>query len=147
MKRLFYLMALALLCVTSAFAQVITVSTMTTGLNRPVVITNSGLPGDDRIFVVEKVGRIRIIDRNTGVMNPVSFLNITSRVKSSGNEQGLLGLAFHPDYANNGYFYVHYTNYNGPAGNEVIARYQVSSFADTAMVNSEQIMLEVWDPY
>jgi hypothetical protein len=66
-------------------------------------------------------------------MNPVSFLDITSRVKSSGNEQGLLGLAFHPDYANNGYFFVHYTNYNGPAGNEVIARYQVSAFADTAL--------------
>src|SRR5678816_3714017 len=116
MKRLFYLPVVAVLLVTSAFAQVITVSTMTTGLNRPVVITNSGLSGDDRLFVIEKVGRIRIIDRNTGVMNPVSFLNIISRVKSSGNEQGLLGLAFHPDYANNGYFFVHYTNYNGPFG-------------------------------
>jgi glucose/arabinose dehydrogenase len=147
MKRHFYLMAVVALLVNSAFSQVITVSTMTTGLNRPVVITNSGLPGDDRLFVIEKVGRIRIIDRNSGVMNPVSFLNITSRVKSTGNEQGLLGLAFHPDYANNGYFYVHYTNYNGPVGNEVIARYQVSSFADTAMVNSEQILMEVWDPY
>jgi len=102
MKRHFYLMAAVTLLVTSAFAQVVTVSTLTTGLVRPICVTNSGLPNDNRIFVVEKVGRIRIIDRNTGVMNPANFLNITSLVKSSGNEQGLLGLAFHPDYANIG---------------------------------------------
>src|SRR5258705_1185056 len=146
MKRHFYFLAAAVLFVTSAFAQVITVSTMTTGLSRPVVITNSGLSGDDRIFVVEKVGRIRIIDRNTGVMNPVSFLNITSRVRSSGNEQGLLGLAFHPDYATNGYFYVFYTTYNGVNGDNVVARYQVSTFADTAMTNSGQVLLTIYKP-
>lgn len=128
----------------SITAQVVTVSTLTTGLVRPVCVTNSGLPNDNRLFVIEKVGRIRIIDRTSGVMNPVSFLDISSRIYSSGNEQGLLGLTFHPNYAVNGYFYVNYINLSQ---NTVIARYQVSSFADTAMVNSEAIMMTVAQPY
>lgn len=147
MKKYVYSILAIALFVSSTYAQVITVSTFTSGLSRPVCATNSGLPNDNRIFVIEKVGRIRIIDRTTGVMNPTPFLNISSIVKSAGNEQGLLGLAFHPDYANNGYFFIHYTNYNGPAGNEVIARYQVSSFADTALTNSGQTLLEIYDPY
>jgi glucose/arabinose dehydrogenase len=128
---------------TNTFAQVITVSTLSTGFTRPVCIQNSGLPNDDRLFIIEKVGRIRIINRITGAVTVTPFLNITSRVGSSGNEQGLLGLAFHPDYATNGYFYVDYTNLSGST---VIARYQVSSFADTAMVNSQQIMMTIYQP-
>lgn len=144
MKK-YVLPALIVLFLTiSVTAQVVTVSTLTTGLVRPVCITNSGLPNDNRLFVIEKVGRIRIINRTTGVMNSVSFLDISSRIYSSGNEQGLLGLTFHPNYAVNGYFYVNYINLSQ---NTVIARYQVSSFADTAMFNSEAIMMTVAQPY
>src|SRR5436190_21946411 len=122
LKRFYSFVAICLVA-GNAYAQVITVSSMTTGLVRPVCITHSGVAGDNRLFVIEKVGRIRIVDRVSGTLNPVNFLNIASKILSSGNEQGLLGLAFHPDYATNGYFFVNYTNLGG---HTVIARYQVS---------------------
>jgi glucose/arabinose dehydrogenase len=143
MKKIFLAIICAALFFSNTFSQVITVSALSTGFTRPVCIQNSGMPNDDRLFVIEKAGRIRIIDRVTGTVTVTPFLNITSRVGSSGNEQGLLGLAFHPDYANNGYFYVDYTNLSGRT---IIARYQVSSFPDTAMVNSEQIMMTIYQP-
>jgi len=144
----FLLFALAFIfSMNDADAQTLTVSTFTTGLNRPVSITNSGLPNDNRIFVCEKVGRIRIINRNTGVMNVTPFLNITSLVYSSGNEQGLLGLAFHPDYANNGYFYIFYNHRAGSTDYTRLVRYQVSAFADTAMINSAKVMMTVYHPF
>lgn len=94
------------------------------GLNRPVGITHAG---DERLFIVEKPGRIRIFDGSSLLATP--FLDIESLVDDTNNEQGLLGLAFHPDYANNGYFYVNYTY--DPAGSGLdrtrIARYQVNA--------------------
>ena len=69
------------------------------GLSIPIYMTHAG---DDRIFIVEKAGRIKIL--NNGKIQDTVFLNITSKVNSRGNEQGLLGLAFHPDFKNNGYF-------------------------------------------
>src|SRR5437764_9739839 len=128
MKKLFILIS-ALLFITNAFSQVITVSILATGFTRPDCIQWSGLPNDDRLFVIEKPGRIRIINRLTGAVTATPFLNITSIVNSTGNEEGLLGLAFDPHYASNGYFYVDYII---PGGNIVIARYQVSAFPDTA---------------
>jgi glucose/arabinose dehydrogenase len=80
------------------------------GLNRPVFVTHA--PGDPaRLFIVEQRGVIKILDLNTLVINPTPFLDIDALVPNiSGNdERGLLGLAFHPNYANNGFFYVYYT--------------------------------------
>ncbi|MCB0567860.1 MAG: PQQ-dependent sugar dehydrogenase, partial [Phaeodactylibacter sp.] len=65
------------------------------GFSLPVDITHAG---DSRLFIVEKAGRIRIIDDN-GATLPQPFLDITGRVNSQASERGLLGLAFHPDYA------------------------------------------------
>jgi len=76
------------------------------GLSTPVVVTNAG-DGSNRLFIVEKAGRIRIVEN--GTLLPTPFLDITTVVNSGGNEQGLLGLAFDPDYAANGDFYVYYT--------------------------------------
>src|SRR5215203_4771082 len=74
------------------------------GLAEPVFATAP--PGDvGRLFIVEKGGRIQILDLATGAMLAAPFLDITSEVNPFG-EQGLLGLAFHPDYATNGLFYV-----------------------------------------
>ncbi|MCA9278982.1 MAG: PQQ-dependent sugar dehydrogenase [Phycisphaeraceae bacterium] len=89
--------------------------------SRPVVATHA--PGDmDRLFVVEQhTGRIEILDLNSGTVLPTPFLTISGL--STGNEQGLLGLAFHPDYAANGYFYVNYT----ASGQTFIRRYSVSA--------------------
>ena len=86
------------------------------GFNSPVDIANAG---DSRLFIVERTGYIRIL--NTDGTSSL-FLDIDAKVKSSGGEQGLLGLAFDPNYAANGYFYVNYTNNTG-TGNTVVARY------------------------
>ncbi|HOZ52688.1 MAG TPA: PQQ-dependent sugar dehydrogenase, partial [Chitinophagaceae bacterium] len=147
MKK-YILLSLLLACtLVEANSQTLTVSTFTTGLTRPVSITNTGLPNDNRIFVCEKIGRIRLVDRNTGTLNPTPFLNISSLVYSTGNEQGLLGLAFHPNYASNGFFYVFYNHRVGSINYTRLARYQVSAFADSAMINSGQVMMTVYHPF
>lgn len=79
------------------------------GFSSPTVIANCG---DTRLFVGEKNGYIYIIDAN-GNKLATPFLNIDAQVGSSGNEQGLLGLCFHPNYTSNGYFYVYFTDNNG----------------------------------
>ncbi len=75
-------------------------------------------PGDPRLFIVQQSGRILIL--KNGRLLPTPFLNLAGRI-SSGTEQGLLGLAFHPDYARNGRFYVDYTN---RAGNTRVVEYR-----------------------
>lgn len=111
-----------------------------TGLVKPTVITHCK---DSRLFVVEQDGRIRIIRNNTLVVTP--FLDINSIVGSSGNEQGLLGLAFHPNYKTNGLLYVNYTN---NSGNTVIARYTVDpADSNKALSSSAQILMTIPQPY
>lgn len=90
------------------------------GLERPVDLTSPA--GDARLFVVEQPGRIRIL--RDGNLLPEPFLDIVSRVESGGNEQGLLGLAFHPDFATNGYFFVNFTSRDG--GSTRVERFRVS---------------------
>ncbi|OGI63854.1 MAG: hypothetical protein A2W18_11435 [Candidatus Muproteobacteria bacterium RBG_16_60_9] len=75
--------------------------------SEPVFITHAG-DGGNRLFVVEKAGTIRVFANNAAVANSGVFLNISAQVLSDG-EQGLLGLAFDPDYATNGFFYVYYS--------------------------------------
>ena len=89
------------------------------GFSSPVDIANAG---DDRLFIVEKRGVIKIINAQ-GVTETTPFLDIQSVVNNNGSERGLLGLAFSPDYANNGLFYVNYTE---AGGGTVVASYQVS---------------------
>jgi glucose/arabinose dehydrogenase len=98
--------------------------------------------GSGRLFVIEKSGRIRIIQ--DGQLLPQPFLDITDRVGSGGNEQGLLGLAFHPQYSQNGRFFVNYTDKNGDT---VIARFQVSGDPNAADPGSEVKLLGVDQPY
>lgn len=115
--------------------------TFATGFIKPVEITHAG---DSRIFVVEQDGKILIID-SEGNINPQPFLDITATVKSTGNEQGLLGLAFDPGYAGNGYFYVNYTDQND---NTHIARFSVSETnPDVGDVTSEKTLLVVTQPF
>ena len=90
------------------------------GLNLPVDIQNAG-DGSGRLFIVEKRGAILIFINNQLSSQP--FLDITGEVKSNGAEQGLLGLAFHPHYAQNGTFFVYYIDLNG---NSVVARFRVA---------------------
>jgi glucose/arabinose dehydrogenase len=76
----------------------------------PVEIQNTGVPGDDRLFVVEQRGRIQVFDNDPATTTKTEFLDITSDIYfNNGQELGLLGLAFHPNYQQNGYFYIYYT--------------------------------------
>jgi len=106
-----------------------TVSRLAGGLAQPLFVTSP--PGDtQRLFVVEqKSGSIKIINSSTGAVNSTPFLSIPQNVLLGADyEQGLLGLAFHPDYATNGKFYVNYTAQNGTRGGQTrIVEYQVSS--------------------
>jgi glucose/arabinose dehydrogenase len=127
-----------------SFSQVPTVSLtqVTTGYSRVTDVTNCG---DDRLFIVEQVGRIKWIKPFSGNLTPTLFMNIDPRVGSSGNEQGLLGLAFPPDFEQTGKFYVNYTN---NTGNTVISRFSASAAnPDTARAASEEILLTITQPY
>lgn len=110
---------------------------ITSGLDRPVFITHAG---DSRLFIVEQGGKVRIW-RN-GVLLSTPFLDISNIVKCCG-EEGLLGLAFEPGFATSGRFYVYYTDLNG---DQVVARYAVSSNPDVADPSTRQVVLKVSHP-
>jgi glucose/arabinose dehydrogenase len=114
------------------------------GLSSPVDLT-SVPDGSGRLFVVEQPGLVRIVEN--GALLPTPFLDVRDRVESGGNEQGLLGLAIHPDYASNGFFYVNYTARQG-GGDTVIARFAVSAGdPNLADPGSEKVLLGVDQPY
>jgi glucose/arabinose dehydrogenase len=98
------LLPLFLLFAMAVNAQTLTLQTFASGFSSPVAIESAG---DARLFVVQRGGAIRILNAN-GTINATNFLTLTSATISSGGERGLLGLAFHPNYATNGYFYVNY---------------------------------------
>lgn len=113
------------------------------GLNRPVAVRHAG-DGSDRVFIIEKPGRIRIFDLNTNTLLTTPFLAIEGDVDDGGNEQGLLGLAFHPDYASNGFFYVNYTFDPGAQPDRTrIERYTVSGDPNVANAGSAVNILEI----
>jgi glucose/arabinose dehydrogenase len=102
-------------------------------------------PADPRLFVLERQGRIRIFDQETLVATP--FLNISTKILAGG-ELGLLGLAFHPQYAQNGKFYVWYTKSGGSPFSDVLEQYTVSaSNPNVADPASGTVILSIPDPY
>jgi len=112
---------------------------------RPVDLQAPG-DGSSRLFVVEQRGVIYVFDNSSSVGSKSVFLDIQSQVEDSGNEEGLLGLAFHPDYAESGYFYVDYTA--SVPDRSVISRFKVSDTnPDSADPASEFVLLEVAQPY
>lgn len=128
--------------VTSSPAAVsqIGLSPVATGFDQPTFLTHAG---DDRIFVVEKQGLIRILAG--GQPSLESFLDIRDRVGSSSSEQGLFSLAFHPNYTQNGMFYVNYTNLSG---NTIVSSFQVAADdPDHAEVGTEEKLLQINQPF
>jgi len=109
----------------------------------PVYLT-SAKDGTDRIFVVEKRGTIKVFPNQDNVSSTTTFLDISSKVLNSG-EQGFLGLAFDPNYSQNGFFYVYYSR-SSPR-RSVISRFSVSSNPDVANSGSEQVILQISQPY
>src|SRR3989337_1044515 len=119
MKRITFIMGLILFAFTLK-AQTSTLPTISLvefakGFNQPVGIEHAG---DDRLVVVEQTGKIRVVYPDGKWKS--HFLNLSDKISTAGFEQGLLGLTFDPEYSDNGYFYVHYTNL---AGNSTISRF------------------------
>jgi glucose/arabinose dehydrogenase len=109
------------------------------GLSEPVQVVNSG---DSRLFIVEKTGKIKVLHR--GKILPNSFLDISHRV-SSGSEQGLLSLAFHPQFSKNRRLFINYTDRRGDT---VIASYLVSrKDRNKVDISSRRVVLRVSQPY
>ena len=110
------------------------------GLTRPTYLTHAG---DDRLFVIEQPGRIRIVENGQLLDQP--YLDIEDRVTTDGNEQGLLSVAFHPAYRANGQFFVNYTRPRD--GATVIERYTVSTDdPDRADTQSGKVILVIAQP-
>ncbi len=134
---IFFLMYVPL----SAQVQVETQS-FATGLDNPVDIVNAG---DDRLFVVQQRGLIRILDLE-GNVTGTPFLDLSEVVSQLGSETGLLGLAFHPEYHENGYFFVNYTRASD--GSTVVSRFSTdTNNPDLANRESEIQLLTVEQPY
>jgi glucose/arabinose dehydrogenase/predicted small lipoprotein YifL len=110
------------------------------GLDRPVFVTHAG-DGSGRLFIVEKGGTIRVVQQ--GQLVPRPFLDIRDRVLSRGSEQGLLGLAFSPDYHRTGTFFVDYID---RSGNTVISRFRVTGDPNVADPTSESKVLGINQP-
>lgn len=109
------------------------------GLTRPVDL-QSAFDGSGRLFIIEKYGAIRLF--KDGLLSPQPFLDIDDRVNDYSNEMGLLGLAFHPNFEQNGYFYV---NYTGEGGHTRISRF--TARGDIADPNSEQVLMVIDQPF
>jgi glucose/arabinose dehydrogenase len=110
------------------------------GFEAPLLVTNAG-DGSGRLFVVEQVGRIRVVRDGPPKAEP--FLDITTLV-TAGGEQGLLGLAFHPEFASNGRFFVNYTD---TSGDTVVAEYRAPGGSDRAHPGSARVLLRIDQPY
>lgn len=110
------------------------------GLDQPTGIVTAN-DGSGRLFIIERTGRIRILQ--DGQLLETPFLDISDQVTTSGPEQGLLGLAFHPDYETNGTFYVNYTN---PDGDTRISRFQVTDDPNQADAGSEINLFAIDQP-
>jgi glucose/arabinose dehydrogenase len=149
--RFFYrAIALALLWVSTARSQSapgFTAQRVAAGLNRPLFVTAP--PGDaNRLFIVQQTGQIRILNLQTGRIKARPFLNIQSRLASTG-EQGLLGMAFDPNYVTNGKFYLNFTVPGGAFGHGVthVSQFQVSARKrNVAKASSERVLLRFDQP-
>lgn len=136
------LLFLALFCLNYSNSQTIGLQSFATGFTSPVEISHPA--GDSRLFVVQQGGIIKVLNSN-GTVNATPFLTLTTATIITGSERGLLGLAFHPNYASNGYFYVNYTRAGD--GATVIARYSVSADPNVANAASATVLLTIAQPF
>jgi glucose/arabinose dehydrogenase len=132
-------LALTLARADGAAAQAVQSALVASGVSGAVHATAPR--GDSRVFVLDRQGRIRIVQGN-GTVLPTPFLDIASRVSMAG-EGGLLGLAFPDDYAESGLFTVYYTNLNLDS---VVARFSVTADPNVANPNSEEVLLFIDQP-
>ncbi|MBA3825962.1 MAG: PQQ-dependent sugar dehydrogenase [Ktedonobacterales bacterium] len=125
---------------TAGVAKTVSLMPYLTGYEAPVFLTNAG-DGSHRLFIVEQAGKIRIVDA-AGTQLSQPFLDISALVLNSG-ERGLLSMAFHPHYRQNGWFFVDYTDHQGTI---MIVRYSVSADANRADPASAKVIMRIPHP-
>ena len=146
MKKIVQLLFVIACTVSSLVAQpTLTFTAFSSGYSRVIDIRHCN---DSRLFMVQQAGKIFVCD-SLGVKNTTPFLDLTgicTNPSSVGDERGLLGMAFHPDYKNNGYFYVNYTAISG--GATTIARYSVNATdSNLAVLSSGTVLLTITQPF
>lgn len=155
MKKFVFLI-LAVFCIAPMFCFVdaqgvpapftVRLHTMYTGLSRPVLIRGAN-DGTGRLFILQQGGVIRVVQ--PGSATPSDFINLSSKITvpvSSSDERGLLGLAFHPQYATNGKFYVNYTRVGD--GATIVAEYRVSTGnPNQGDISSERVLFTIPQPF
>ena len=123
-------------------AQELVFERIASGLNNPIFIAHA--PGDpDRLYIAQRAGAIRILDLSNPGSAPTTFMTVPS--VNTSFEGGLLGLAFHPDFQNNGFFYVNFTTSAGGPFRTRIARFTATS-PTSANSNTQQVVIEVTQP-
>lgn len=137
--KIFYLLLLSLISLNST-GQDISIQNFSNTFYFPVAVAHAG---DARLFVVEKSGVIKIVQGN-GELNEVPFLQLDPSLISTDVERGLFCIAFHPDFENNGYFYINYSR--AEDGALVIARYSVSDDPDVADDGSGMVLMTIPHP-
>lgn len=142
MKHTFYTLLLALLPAFTS-AQVLDIQLVTSGFDSPIDL--AWAPGRNHMYVVQQRGKIFIVD-SAGNQLPGHFMDISHMVSSSGDERGLLGLVFHPDYVQNGYFYVNYTRQGD--GKTMISRFSRSGSDPLKGDSLSEInLMNIYQPY
>ncbi len=141
----YFFLSIILLLSQPLFAQKLAVIPYVSGISAPIDIKNCG---DDRIFVAERGGKIRIINAD-GTLRTTPFLDITSKISSAtAGEEGLVGFTFSPHYKSDGKFYVDYTGFIGSQLTTFVEQYQVStSDSDVADPSSELTLLTQSQPF
>lgn len=120
------LSGIALMCFSTAAVAQDTLATeriVSSGVSRPIYVTHAG--DSERLFIVQQRGLVRILDLSDNSILATPFIDLRALVSQTGNERGLLGLAFHPEYDSNGLFYVNFTDFS--TGWTVIAQLSVSA--------------------
>jgi glucose/arabinose dehydrogenase len=120
--------------------QALKLTLLTSGLESPVAAATA--PGDDRLFVAEKAGKIMIVDE--GTIEPTPFLDITDKVDDEWSEQGLVGLVFHPRYESNGRVFVYYTR---PDWSTALVEYRVADDGNHLDPDTARTLLELDQPH
>lgn len=137
--RILYSLILSIFFINTLQSQLLQLEFVANGFEIPVDLTNAG---DDRLFVVEKRGRVKFVDKS-GQGDITTFIDIRERVNSGANERGLLGMAFHPQFDTNGAFFLSYTRNDGTS---VISRFFIRNDG-LGDPNSEQVLLTVEQPF
>jgi glucose/arabinose dehydrogenase len=151
MKKILFgisLLSIVLMTISGVLAQggpaplTIRLQPFLSGLSLPVYIT-SAKDGTKRLFVIQQRGLIRVVQ--PGSNTATTFMDMTAKVSSSGNERGLLGLAFHPQFATNSFFFVNYTRQSD--GATIVARYKAINGNTQGDINSEVIVMTIPQPF